>query len=374
MADWRLAHLSHPTILIVRNDGLGDFVVTLPLVASLKRQVPAARVFVLVSAAVAELVPLLPDIEGAIVDRGLLLKRHRKAFTAIEGRQGRRMGRHRLQADIESHGFDLAILPYAEAASAALIHRAGIPLRAGSLRRHFFWRFNLFNRESRRASPDPEWALNLGYLELLGLRREFAFPRFQLGPAVPAAPPRPYVVIHPHKRSGTALAWPGENFLAMAREAMEDGDEVVVIGDPQDGPVLTRLFSVLPEARILTGLSLPQLARVIAGARYFLGNSSGPLHLAALAGTPHVGLYPQNRVDAPARWRTLPSEGSPAEFREYLLAPQFPKNCVKCERERCPYFNCVASITAEEVRGALRSWGNLPKRVGGNAPIRASGG
>ena len=67
MTSWRLSHLNEPKILVVRNDGLGDFVLTLPLVAALKAQVPQARVYALVHRALAGLIPLLPDLSGAIL-------------------------------------------------------------------------------------------------------------------------------------------------------------------------------------------------------------------------------------------------------------------------------------------------------------------
>ncbi len=109
--------------------------------------------------------------------------------------------------------------------------------------------------------------------------------------------------------------------------------------------------------RLEIGLALPRLAALIAGAESFVGNSSGPLHLAGLAGTPHVAFYPQDRVSSPERWRTLPHPAAPAGFRDYLLASRFPVGCVVCAGERCPYFNCVASIGLEAVRSGLAAWG-----------------
>ena len=48
--------------------------------------------------------------------------------------------------------------------------------------------------------------------------------------------------------------------------------------------------------------SLPALAAVLARARVAIGPSTGPLHLAASAGTPVVGLYPRLLSQNPARW------------------------------------------------------------------------
>jgi ADP-heptose:LPS heptosyltransferase len=343
-----------PRLLVVRNDGLGDFLLTLPLVAALKRHLPQAHVTVLLSAALAGLAPLLPDIDAAIADEGVLLKRHRGRFP----RRERRTRQAALLQAVRAGNFDAALLPYAEASTARLVQRARVPIRVGPLRRAFFWRFNAHFRRTRRGSHAAEYALNLGYLECLGLPTDFVRPRLVLpdGLELPA-PAGAYAVLHPHKRSGTALTWPLGRFVALARRLAAAGLAVVAVGDAPDRPVLERAFVADPDVRIETGLSLAQLTALIAGARLFAGNSSGPLHLAGLAGTPHVALYPQDRVSAPERWRTLPAEGAPADFRSYLLASRFPKDCVVCEGERCAYFNCVASLDVDAVWRALQGWG-----------------
>lgn len=351
-AGGRLADLDDARILIVRNDGLGDFLLTLPLVASLRSQAPGAHIEVLMERSLESLLPLLPDLSGAIPDDGVLLKRHRERHGEAE----RAERAAALLERVRGGNFDLAILPYAEAASAALVSRAGIPLRLGSLRRSFFWRFNMFNGESRKGSAKSEYELNLSYLACLGLEPVFRFPAYRPGPPE-AGEEGDYVVIHPYKRSGTALSWPMENFLAVARDFIRAGTGVVVVGDGADEPMLRESFKALTEARIETGLPLAGLAALIAGARLFMGNSSGPLHLAALGRVPHVGFYPRNRVSSPARWRTLPWPEAPADPESYLLAPELPRQCVVCDLDKCSYFNCLESIRPERVSNALAAWG-----------------
>jgi len=351
----RLQGIERPRLLVVRNDGLGDFVLTLPLIAALKQRLPGAHVTVLLSAALGGLVPLLPDIDVAIPDEGVLLKRHRGRFDDAQ----RKARQADLLSAVRGGGFDAALLPYAEAATARLVQQAGIPIRVGPLRRSFFWRFNAHYRRSRRGSGAAEYALNLGYLECLGLPADYVAARLALpdGALPPEAQAGPYAVLHAHKRSGTALTWPLERFVALARGLVATGLTVVAVGDPPDRPVLEGVFGGVPGVCIETGLTLPRLVGLIARARLFVGNSSGPLHLAGLAGTPHVGLYPQDRVSAPERWRTLPVPGAPPDMRRYLLAPRFPKDCVVCEGPRCSYHNCVASLEPAAVWEALRAWG-----------------
>ncbi|MDH4249141.1 MAG: glycosyltransferase family 9 protein, partial [Deltaproteobacteria bacterium] len=342
---------STPNVLVVRNDGLGDFILTLPLIAAIKAQRPKARVTVLASRAMLPLVEMLPDLDAALPDEGVLLKRHRERFSAAE----RKAREAELFQAVRDGGFDAALVVYAESATARLIHRAGIALRAGPLR-PFSWRFNAFFARSRKRSLHPEYTLNLGYLPLLGLEERFAQPRLRLA----AVEARRGVVLHPYKRNETALSWPLERFVDLSRRLAAGGEEVTVVGDPADTPILNSQFGGQARVTVRTDLTLAQLMGQLAATRLFVGNSSGPLHLAALAGAPHIGLFPRNRVSAPSRWRTLPVSGAPANPARYLLSPEVPRECVVCERERCPHFNCMTRIGESALWEAMRGWGYTP--------------
>ena len=348
----------HQKILVVRNDGLGDFVLTLPLISALKKALPQAEVHVLVSGVVEQLLPLLPDITGGIVDEGVLLKRHRGRFSAQETLKKRTA----LLREIQDARFDAAIFSYAEKESAALIHRAKIPIRVGPLRRGFFWRFNRHNTKSRKGSSKSEFELNLESLTSLGFSPAYTTPSLTIPSPERPLPKGEYVVMHPYKRSGTALTWPMERFAAVAQAWAKAGVQVVIVGDQEDTAVLQERFGGTAATGsmgilIETGLSLPGLAALIGNAALFVGNSSGPLHLAGLTKTPHVGFFPQNRVSAPARWQTLPWEQTPKDPADFLLASEFHRNCVGCDAERCPHFNCVASIPSAQLASAIQAWG-----------------
>jgi hypothetical protein len=56
-----------------------------------------------------------------------------------------------------------------------------------------------------------------------------------------------------------------------------------------------------------------------------------------------------------------------------LLSSDFPQGCVRCEMQKCRYFNCVAAVPEERVWAALRGWGlEAPRSVTGT-DLRATG-
>ena len=50
---------------------------------------------------------------------------------------------------------------------------------------------------------------------------------------------------------------------------------------------------------------MKELAALLSKAKLFLGNSTGPIHIAAAVGTFVVGLYSPVKVESPLRWGPL---------------------------------------------------------------------
>jgi ADP-heptose:LPS heptosyltransferase len=347
-----------PKILVIRNDGLGDFILTLPLISALREQIPHARIHVLASRSLHSMAAFLPEIDGWVTDPGCLLKRHRRGKSTLQ----LDTEYQNLVREVSAYRFDLAVFCYAAKYSARLAKDAGIPYRLGPLRRSFFHQFNLWYYIPRRKTGQSEFQLNLKILRSLRLANIFRFPRIALPALSQHVETGRYIVMHPYKRSGTALVWPMENFQALARHYSAEKRKVVVIGDREDAEVLHAWFGTIPQVKIQTELNLVQTAVLLRGAEHFFGNSSGPLHLAALVGTPHTGFYPQNKIAAPRRWRTLPNERTP-RLSEHLLTTDFPVDCVGCRLEKCEYYPCTARIETSAAIRSVAAWQKTaPKR------------
>jgi heptosyltransferase-2 len=85
--------------------------------------------------------------------------------------------------------------------------------------------------------------------------------------------------------------WPVEHWVALATQLVAAGHRVTLIGGAQDhaeGDAVRRVTGV----RDLTGkLSLVETLELIACSNVLVSHDSGPLHLAALTGTPSIGLF-----------------------------------------------------------------------------------
>lgn len=98
------------------------------------------------------------------------------------------------------------------------------------------------------------------------------------------------VVLHPGAGS-PRKAWPG--FAALARRLAAAGWPVVVTAGPADAAALAPLLGDggFAAGRIARDLPLRRLGALLGEARAFVGNDSGPSHLAAALGCPTLALF-----------------------------------------------------------------------------------
>jgi lipopolysaccharide heptosyltransferase II len=162
---------------------------------------------------------------------------------------------------------------------------------------------------------------------------------------------------------GTVLTrkrWPAEGYAELARRFLERGWGVVLVGNADDRESTGRVLQLLgPTKRLidLTGaLTWGQLGAVVERGRVFVGNDSGPLHLAMAVGTPTVGLYGP----------TSPAIDGPFGTTPHAVV-YHPLDCSPCFlngrfRPRRPQADCMLGITVEEV------WAKVEGLVGLEAP------
>lgn len=155
---------------------------------------------------------------------------------------------------------------------------------------------------------------------------------------------RPYVVIHPASVMATKR-WEAARFGQVGRELAARKFTIVVTAGPGEESYACEVARELEESVILLGLSIPELAELIRGARLYIGNDSGPMHLAAAVGTPSVAVWGSSDS---RRWRPWS-----ADHR----VVQNPFECNPCPGYRCLVADsplCIESVTVDQVNAAAK--------------------
>jgi heptosyltransferase III len=108
---------------------------------------------------------------------------------------------------------------------------------------------------------------------------------------------RPLAVIHP-VASNAEKTWRADGFLAVAEHLSATGTEPVFIGAAATDLAPFREF------RTLASAPLEEIKSLLSSASLFIGNDSGPAHMAAAFGLPVVVIFGDSDPAIWGPWRT----------------------------------------------------------------------
>jgi heptosyltransferase III len=148
-------------------------------------------------------------------------------------------------------------------------------------------------------------------------------------------PSAPVVCIHPGAGKDYKL-WPASHFAAVVDWLTERGLQPVLIGTAKDRRRIDEVCSQArrPVADLGERLTVNSLMGLLQTSKLYIGSDSGPMHLAALAGTPIVAIFgpSDDRAWHPVSPRAIWLRG--------------PERCVGCPRQaKCTErFKCLTSL------------------------------
>src|ERR1022692_3288010 len=294
-------------ILLIRFKSIGDILFTLPALHAVRENFPRSKITFMVSKEHALLLQGFRDVDEVIpVDRGLYRKKNPKAVVVETFSLLRRLRREKFSLAVDFQGYgETALLTWLTRAP----ERLGVVYQAA--------RGRAYTRGLRLSGhPHPaEW--NLSMLQQCGLkpgavRNEFILPETALAEArlffaaqgLDAA--RPALFIQPFT-SSPHKNWPLEKYLELARQAQEQGLQVLFGGGPAERaalePARSAGFPVAAGVPLLVAAGLMKLSSLVAGA------DTGLLHLAVAM---------QKRVVMLMIW---PAKNHPFQHADWVVTP-----------------------------------------------------
>ncbi|MBR4518451.1 MAG: lipopolysaccharide heptosyltransferase II [Victivallales bacterium] len=326
-------------VLLRSTNWLGDLMMTLPATWQLKCALPAdVPLWVFAPKHLAPVWQAAPWIDGVI------------PFASHHPEANER-------AEVKARGFGLGIVMPNSFGSACDLWRCDIPRRlgrAGNLRSLL-----LTDRLPawKRGEGEGKWHQLSYYLELMSVVGTVKFTA-ECPPLEVSAEPAGRVGIHPGEKwlaiapgaaFGPAKQWPAENFAVVARDHIDRGGKVVLVGTPKESHLAKEICRIAPKALDLTGkTNLPELMSILQNVDKVVANDSGPMHLAAGLGTRGVALFASTDPVATgplgAPWELLVSTAE----------------CRPCFQRECPWagvirYRCMRELTPQNVLEVLNN-------------------
>lgn len=136
--------------------------------------------------------------------------------------------------------------------------------------------------------------------------------------------------------------WPIENYIHLVKKLVkETACRVVLFGGRDEKDLADRVLSECPECLDAMDLSYGEMASVFRRCLLYIGNDSGPLHIADAMGLSTVSLYGP----------TNPQVQAPLGERSHVLFKRV--ECSPCYQDGyfppCGHVTCLTSITVDEV-------------------------
>jgi lipopolysaccharide heptosyltransferase II len=139
--------------------------------------------------------------------------------------------------------------------------------------------------------------------------------------------------------------WPEPRFGALARMILEQSKaRVILLGSPEEEMLVQEVKKYAGEGiEVFSGLTLRGLMAILSQCDLFIGNNSGPLHLASAVKIPTVSLIGP----------TVTPLWLPFEKNDVVLQREL--SCSPCDKGVCDDHTCMEAITVAEVFDTVQS-------------------
>ena len=301
-------------ILIIRNDKLGDFILSFPVYYFIKSTVPDCEIHVLVPEYTQSIAKFYPWIDQVIID---------------PGSEAPLLQQFELLKTLRKQQYNSVITLFSTTRIAIISLLAGIKYRLAPATKiaQIFYNHTLTQRRSRSLKPEFEYNLDLAkqFLSDHGFtsskfpkppllhysEEEITKIREQFCEEYKLKNSSKLIFIHPGT-GGSATNLDLEQYANLARNLkIDDRYTFVITAGPDEIEYANKLSSLLENIPHIVYPSIKGLinfSKIIQLCDLFISGSTGPLHIAGALNRPTAAFYQRRRSATPLRWQTLNSE------------------------------------------------------------------
>lgn len=315
---------------------IGDSVLAIPTIKSLKRNFPSSNIFIVSKSWVKDIFLNLDFVHEIVTVPD---QNSPNSFRSAAKK-------------LKKYHFDAGLLLTNSFLSALLFTLAGIPKRWGYTRDG---RQLLLTEPVSYKNPRKQIHQVLYYQNILtGLGFKTYLPKLELAVTeqekAQAAdflrsydfdPAKKTIILNPGAYFGPAKRWPVSQYTALAEMLQKKASlNLLLIGSRAEKELAQAIMDSLKKkpVNIAGKTSLRMLAAIMSLSDVVVSNDSGPMHISNALGIPVVALFGP----------TVPAATRPFQQPYALIKKEVP--CWPCSYRTCPYEHlCMLKITPEEV-------------------------
>lgn len=289
-------------LLVIRNDKIGDFMLTWAALAMLKQSAPSIKITALVPAYTANLAELCPYIDDIILDNT-----------------------NSTLSEIKVKQFDGVISFFSNTANGKLVWKAKIPYRLAPATKliQFLYNHRVVQRRSRSTKAEFEYNLDLARaflqkqnIPIIEPQRPFLQfeteiiqqQRQKLAQQLNLDLNKKWIFVHT-TTGGSANNLCHSQYAELIQSILTKFDchflLTAAVNEKDQAQELQRLINDERIRVYADNDGLIDFSTSLACADLFISGSTGPLHIAGALNKPTIGFYPANRSASPIRWRPL---------------------------------------------------------------------
>ena len=328
-------------ILIIKLRAIGDVILTTPVIQNLRQQFPTAQIDFVVEKPALPILTNNPHLDHV--------------FLSPSGKERSFARDWQFIHTLRRQKYDVAIDLFGNPRSALITLFSGADLRVG---------FNFRGRKvayqvriSSRANHVHEVDFNLDALRYFSIPLSAIQPQVFIGDKEIERAKAIFtdlrfgdsavIAVNP-AGSWQAKRWPMTYFAKLANLIQQQYPvRFLILWGPGEKEIAESLVQLIGKAaQVHPPTNLGEQAALLSFCRLFIGNDSGPMHLAAAVGIPTLGLYgPTNaRLQSPY-----------GKYARAIYQSAIP--CLGCNRLVCPLMDCMNYLQPSDVLAAISQLG-----------------
>jgi len=331
---------------------IGDVVLTLPVVQSLRRAYPTARIFVVAKSPTDELLLGHPAIDTVL--------------TLPSAPENGFWQKVRFASNLKKYNFDVGAVFPNSFGSAFLLSLTGAKCRLG---------YNTDARDILLTHPitttsslkKSQYRIEYFFKILSPLKLDNPDPSYS--PIIPQdgddttrqvllkmglGENEEFITLHPGT-SKLERGWHAERFGILCQKLIkEDSKLVILLGTKKELELLDRIrnFGQPETIKIIPPVNLRVLTGLIRKSQMFIGNDSGMMHLASMVGVPVLGIYGPGSPESTGPY--MDPDKQEMVTRNYNCSPCRQKFFKECKPSPLYKPYCLEDITVKDVHDGVR--------------------